>query len=219
MTVHVADLPLFPLPETVVFPGMTVPLVIFEERYKTMVRDCLEEERHRFVIVLAKPSARVSDGVVTSHKAGAYVDIMSVAENPDGTFNLLVYGQERCWVRDLDITSRPYFSIPDAPYPLERGNPNQEQVAAWDALDTFRDYAKQTFAFDGAMEQIEEALPSDPMHQASFICANIRVPAVSRQVLLEAPSLIERFGLAQKLMQERLQAHAKSAVPSPSLDI
>ena len=43
--------------------------------------------------------------------------------------------------------------------------------------------------------------------QASFVCANIRVPSDSRQVLLEAPSLSARFRLAQKLIYERLAAH------------
>lgn len=182
---------------------MTLPLFVFEERYKAMVRDCLEAQHHRFAIVLARPGARLSDGVVTPHEVGAYADILSVAENADGTFNLLVHGQGRCWVRDVDVSSHPYFSVGDAPYPLERGDPNAEQLAAWDALEVFREYAKQTFAFD-AVTQIEKAMPSDAVHQASFICANLRVPASSRQVLLEAPSLIGRFGLAQKLMQEQL---------------
>lgn len=205
-----ADLPLFPLPETVVFPGMTLPLHILEERYKAMVRDLLEEGRHRFVMVLQRPSARISDHVASAYGVGSYVDIVSLGENPDGTYNLLVHGQERCHVKDIDAVSHPYLSVPDHPYPLRRSDPNLEQIAAWDALDTFRAYAKKVFAFD-ALSQIEEALPHDPVHQASFICANIRVPAASRQVLLEAPSLVERFGLAQKLMQERLQAYGAAS--------
>jgi len=51
----VRRLPLFPLPETVVFPGLLIPLYIFEERYKQMVRDLLarSEDQRRFVITLA----------------------------------------------------------------------------------------------------------------------------------------------------------------------
>ena len=49
-----AKLPLFPLPETVVFPGMTLPLYIFEERYKRMVKDCVESNQRRLVIVLSQ---------------------------------------------------------------------------------------------------------------------------------------------------------------------
>ncbi|MBS3966024.1 MAG: hypothetical protein KGZ60_02045, partial [Truepera sp.] len=98
----------------------------------------------------------------------------------------------------------PYYSIEDRPYPLVRGDPNLEQVAAWDALDTFRRYA-QRFFDAGAQEQLEEAIPDDLVYQASFICANLRVPAVARQAMLEAPSLIARFQSAQRLMQEHLE--------------
>lgn len=200
-----APLPLFPLPETVVFPGMTIPLYIFEERYKQMVKDLLERDRPRLVIVLARPRGHLTDGTVAVYGVGAYVDLIKVAENMDGTYNILVHGQERCKVEAIDTTSHPYYSIDDRPYPLVRGDPNLERVAAWDALDTFRLYAKKFFTLS-AQEQLEEALPEDLVYQASFICANIRVPAASRQVMLEAPSLTERFQIAQKLMQERLEA-------------
>lgn len=201
--------PLFPLPETVIFPGMTIPLYIFEERYKQMVKDCLTNQP-RLVIVLSRPRAHLSDGAVPTHAVGAYVDIIKVAENMDGTYHILVHGQERCKVEAIDTTSHPYYSIEDRPYPLVRGDPNLEQVAAWDALDTFRRYA-QKFFDTSAQEQLEEAIPDDLVYQASFICANLRVPAVARQAMLEAPSLIARFQSAQRLMQERLETHESPA--------
>ncbi len=47
-------------------------------------------------------------------------------------------------------------------------------------------------------------MPEDLLYQASFICANIRIPSEHRQALLETPSLVERFQLATRLMRERL---------------
>lgn len=193
---------------------MTVPLYIFEERYKRMVKDLVDANERRFVIALAKRHAAISDGTVSICEVGSFVDIVSVTENTDGTYNIVVHGQERCKVavskevkiKSPDGSSSPLHYTQDEPYPLIRGDLNLERVAAWDALDLFRQYAKSFFAFD-ASKQIEEALPSDLLHQASFICANIRVPIQSRQVLLEAPSLADRFLLASKLMKERLEAH------------
>ena len=109
-------------------------------------------------------------------------------------------------VMEQDGTLRRLFFTDEGEWPLSRGDPNLEQVTAWDATEVFRDYAKTFFAFD-ALRHIDEALPDDLVYQASFICANIRVPVDSRQVLLEAPSLTGRFELAQKLMRERLAAH------------
>lgn len=206
----VAEVPLFPL-EVVVFPGMTVPIHVFEERYKRLVRFCLEHEHKRFVLVLVTHNAPIRDTPVGIAEMGALVDILSVQENSDGTFDLLVHGQERCRVDVLrredvleaDGGHRPLFFVDDAPTPVGRDDPNQEQVAAWDALDTFREYAAAYFA-DGAVSQVEANLPEEPLYQASFVCANMRVPLASRQVLLEAESLRERFELARKMMAEQL---------------
>jgi uncharacterized protein len=210
----VAALPLFPLPGTVVFPGMTVPLYIFEERYKRLVSLCLEQEKPRFVITLAKANEVIRDEETPFHQVGTVVHVLQVSQNPDGTYNILGHGQERCLVevsnredvRELDGSTRPLFFTEDADISLQRGDPNEERLAAWDALETFQKYAKQFFAFQAA-QQIEEVMPEDLVYQASFICANIRVPPDSRQVLLEAPSLIARFQLAQKLMLEQIAAH------------
>ena len=189
---------------------MTLPLFIFEERYKQMIKDCVDNNQRRIAIVLAKPQADISDVTASTHVVGSFTDILSVSENPDGTFYILVHGQERCRVGQVDDRSHPYFSIDNHPYKLERSDPNVEQVTAWDALETFRDYAKVFFAFD-AIKQIEDSLPEELIYQASFICANIRIPAEERQILLEAPSLIDRFRYAQKLMRERIESHEPAA--------
>lgn len=207
------DLPLFPLPELVVFPGMTLPLYIFEERYRRMVRDCVESNQRRIVLVLAQPVPEISDsselqGIM---HVGSYVDILSVMENADGTFHILTHGQGRCRVKpsrseavsaaDGAVSYLHYTE--DQPYPLERSDPNSERLAAWDALEVFHKYAERFFA-DTAREQLEEALPDDLLFQSSFICANVRLAASARQELLEAPSLIRRFSAAQRLMREQL---------------
>lgn len=208
-----SDLPLFPLPELVVFPGMTLPLFIFEERYRKMVRDCVEANQRRIVLALANTGAQISDApeLAGVAKVGSYVDILSVMENADGTFNILTHGQGRCHIRstrsesvtgaDGSVSSLHYAE--DLPYPLGRSDLNSERLAAWDALEVFREYARSFFA-DSAQAQLEEALPDELLFQASFICANIRLAASARQELLEAPSLIGRFSAAQRYMREQL---------------
>ncbi len=180
-----------------------------------MIRDCVEDNQRRVALVLAGPEAQISDVSELQGIAGvgSFVDILSVMENPDGTFNVLTHGQERCYIKLTDSepvtapdgsTSQLHFTE-DLPYPLERDDPNRERLAAWDALEVFREYA-QTFFAEGAQAQLEEALPEDLLFQASFICANLRLPAGERQGLLEAPSLIERFSAAQRRMQNQLQS-------------
>ena len=106
-------------------------------------------------------------------------------------------------VPERDGSSRPLYCSDYREAPLQRDDPNEERVVAWDALDTFRHYARAVFAVD-AQGQIDANLPEDLLYQASFVCANVRAPSASRQVLLEAPSLVARFRLVQKLMEERI---------------
>ncbi len=185
-----------------------------------MIRDCVAENQRRVALVLAGPEAQISDvpelqGIA---EVGSFVDILSVMENADGTFNVLTHGQGRCHIRlsrSEDVTA-PNGSTDqlhyteDLPYPLGRSDPNSERLAAWDALEVFREYAQAFFA-EGAQAQLEEALPEDLLFQASFICANLRLPVSERQALLEAPSLIERFGGAQRRMQGQLQSNLEPA--------
>ena len=206
-------LPIFPL-DVVAFPGMTVPLYVFEARYRRLVRFVLEQEQKRFVLALARPRGLDADAAAIAD-VGTVMDVVRVEERADGTFELLAHAQERTRVApteredvpEPDGVTRPlYFTAVD-PWPLQRDDPNEERIAAWDALEAFRRYAATVFAFD-AQEQIDANLPEDPLFQASLVCANVRVPSASRQVLLEAPSLLARFALAQKLIEERLAAHA-----------
>ena len=178
----------------------------------------------RIVLVLANPDAQAVPELPGIAAVGSFVDILSVLENPDGTFNVLTHGQERCRVEPApsetvaapDGTLSQLLFTEEVPYPLGRGDPNSERLAAWDALETFRDYAR-TFFPDEVQAQLEEALPDDLLFQASFICANLRLPADERQELLEAPSLVDRFGAAQRRMREQLANGGPSGGPRAEL--
>jgi uncharacterized protein len=209
------ELPVFPL-DVVAFPGMTVPLYVFEARYRKMVKWVVDNEPKRFVITLTRPHEGVADGAPPIARIGTAMDVLQLNENPDGTFEMLAHAQERVSVHivrsedvpERDGSSRPLYFSEYREAPLLREDPNEERIAAWDALDTFRRYAASLYAVDPE-GQIDGNVPDDLLYQASFVCANLRVPAASRQVLLEAPTLTARFRLAQKLMEERLAAHAR----------
>jgi uncharacterized protein len=206
------ELPVFPL-DVVAFPGMTVPLFVFEARYRRLVEYVLEHEPKRFVLVLSRQHEGVGDGTPPMHRVGTAMDVLQLSENPDGTYELLAHGQERVAlhitrredVPERDGSTRPLYFTEYKEARLQREDPNEERVVAWDALDTFRRYASAVYA-EGAQQQVDANLPEDLLYQASFVCANVRVPSASRQVLLEAPSLSARFRLAQKLMEERIKA-------------
>ena len=195
---------------------MRVPLYVFEARYRELVRYCLEQETPQFLIALGKSAETLHDSDLPFYDTACLVKILELAENPDGTYYLQAYAQERCklsitkkeMIQDQDSVARPLFFSELEPFPLERNDPNLERVVAWDTVTVFRDYVK-TFFTKPVAQTAEKSLPEEIDLQASFICANIRIPAEERQRLLEAVSLTKRLELAQMMMQERLAAHVR----------
>ncbi len=86
------ELPLFPL-NVVLFPGMRLPLHIFEERYKAMIGDCVEREAP-FGIVLIREGPEVG-GPAAPHSVGTTARIAQVQRLEEGRMNLLTLGEKR----------------------------------------------------------------------------------------------------------------------------
>lgn len=207
------ELAVFPL-DLVVFPGQSVPLVVFEARYKRLVRHVLELDEPRFVIARGR-----RDDTAPFDDVGTVVHVVELAERPDGTFTLTGHGRERvrtAVARREDVAEpeggrRPLYFTLEEPLPLRRDDPNEERLAAWDALEGFRRYAETFFVGDAA-RLVDAHVPEDLLYQASFVCANLRVESEERQTLLAAPSLVERFRRAERLMAARVAAHAPADV-------
>src|SRR5438045_9705996 len=101
-------LSLFPL-NTVLFPGMPLPLHIFEERYKLMIGRCIEEERP-FGVVLIQSGPEVG-GPAVPHLVGTTAHIAAVKHADDGRMNLIAIGQERFQILEV-VRQAPYLIAP-----------------------------------------------------------------------------------------------------------
>jgi Lon protease-like protein len=96
-------IPLFPL-HTVLFPGGMLPLNVFEERYRALVR-----ERVDFGVVLIRQGSEVGAGRAEDlHEIGTVATLERVEALADGRFSVLARGVERFRLRSLDH-SRPYL--------------------------------------------------------------------------------------------------------------
>src|SRR5712671_54089 len=102
-------LPLFPL-GTVLYPGLLLPLHIFEDRYRQLVRDLLagREPRQFGVIAIRKGRETGIDGVSALYEIGCTATLRRVMEHPDGRFELVTAGAQRFRLASLDH-SRPYL--------------------------------------------------------------------------------------------------------------
>jgi Lon protease-like protein len=96
---RVSDIPLFPL-NVVLMPGAPLPLHIFEDRYKQMVNECLEQESE-FGMVLADESG--------TRRVGCTARIVELVERyEDGRMLILVEGSRRFKLNSI-LTGKPYY--------------------------------------------------------------------------------------------------------------
>jgi Lon protease-like protein len=106
----VSRLPLFPL-GTVLFPGVLLPLHVFEERYRRLVRDLLvapHEERAFGVVAIREGREVGADGVRALHPVGCVARLARAEPYPDGRFDIVTTGAQRFRLEALD-DSRAYL--------------------------------------------------------------------------------------------------------------
>ena len=146
------DLPLFPL-DTVLFPGMVLPLHIFEERYKLMIDRCLKEEQ-AFGVVLIREGREVGSPAIP-HVVGTTALIANASRLQDGRMNIITIGSERFRIRTLRH-DRPYLSGEAEPWPLDDAADERAQELAEPVRALFRHYLGLLVQAEGHRIEIEE---------------------------------------------------------------
>lgn len=101
------ELPLFPL-NSVLCPGIALPLHIFEDRYRAMVRHCLETTSP-FGVVLIREGSEVGAGSISFTGVGTIAEIRDAGTYDDGRYDLLVVGTRRFEIRRVLSGRRPYL--------------------------------------------------------------------------------------------------------------
>jgi Lon protease-like protein len=178
--------PLFPL-RIVVLPGELVPLHIFEERYKTMIGECLEEEREFGIVWVA------DDGL---KEVGCTVSITELLERTeDGRMNILTRGS---------APFRLLRRIEDLPYPagaielLEDDLEDPDAEAAEGAHERYADL----------VERVTDSRP-DPEELAEMgayaMAATVELPLEAKQKLLELRSEDERLRAVGELLSAAMK--------------
>lgn len=144
--------PMFPL-GTVLFPGESIPLHIFEERYRQLTADCLAADG-RFGIVLIERGSEVGGGE-TRVDSGTLVEITGARETPDGRWALLVTGVQRIKVARW---------LADDPYPLA-------EIEPWDDGESAETWAEAAGTPLGAFDRQRVLAASSPAARRALLDA------------------------------------------------
>jgi len=84
------ELPIFPLPNVVLFPNMALPLHIFEERYKRMMHDCLKSDRYLGIFLLQKGWEEAAEPL--PYEVGGFGQVVRAVKLPTGNYEIVVRG-------------------------------------------------------------------------------------------------------------------------------
>ncbi|GLC28453.1 LON peptidase substrate-binding domain-containing protein [Roseisolibacter agri] len=193
-----ARLPLFPLP-LVLFPGATLPLHVFEPRYRALLADC-ERGDGRFGIVLSAGSEPPRAGAV-----GCVAELRDVVTLPDGRSNILVEGAERFAVARLVESETAYLVAEVRPWTDEPEPDAHDTLRTLDAgtREAFQRVARAARAIADDGDPIPD-LPSDPAALSFAIAAAVELELGTRQRLLSSRSAVARLREVHEMLTRAL---------------
>ena len=188
------DLPLFPL-NVVLYPGMSLPLRVFEERYKQMMNRCLEGDM-TFGVVLIKSGKEVG-GAAMPFEIGTVARIMDVVPQGGGRMLVSAVGEEVFRIVNIQqITPYMVGSIEV----LERTEESAPEELTTRVVGHFRTYRSLLASLRGMREGTVD-LDKDPERLSYTVAAELMVGTREKQGLLETSSATVRLEEELKLLQ------------------
>lgn len=203
---ELAELPVFPLPNAVLFPGVSIGLHLFEPRYRAMMRHCLEKGPRAIAIAQLKAGFEAAyEGQPAIHEVAGAGRIVSHRGNADGTFDLILEGTQRVRLHELPF-------VP--PFRRARAETLAEVVKderAWRTQTAELARQLQAVARASSVPIAPPRLDGPPGRVLdALIDAAVRDPA-KRQALLEALDLDSRWKLFSEIAGSDLEKVADRA--------
>jgi len=223
MTV-IDSLPLFPLSDVVLLPDSSVPLFIFEPRYRQMTRDALAGAQQIGMVTVRPDSVDAMAGDPPIFLVGCLGRIAHAQERPDGTFHMLLVGETRFRILSEQARAgeRLYRSarvvlledqMPTSP--TEHALLDRRRVELIDLLARF------VRGLAGSIEDPARTLSSferlEPVALVNAIAQSIPFRPIERQQILESDSLLDRFEVTSDLLRFKLAESGAGDLASPRL--
>jgi Lon protease-like protein len=194
------ELPLFPL-NSVLFPGTTLPLHIFEERYKLMIGRCLES-KSPFGVLLIRSGNEVGE-VAEPFEMGTTARIVRVQHLDEGRMNLVCLGEQRF---------RLSRSVSETPYLVGEvellQSTDAEGAEVKDLADTvaalFGEYYRLYLAVSNQWTR-QIAMPEAAGELADFVASRLAVSTWTKQQLLEELSVRRRLEMEMETLSEAIR--------------
>ena len=185
----------------VLFPGMALPIHVFEERYKDMIGRCLEQ-KSSFGVALIKSGLEAGEPA-TPFEVGTAAAIAQVQYLPEGRLNLVAVGQAR--FRILRITQEtPYLVAEVENLSDVIGDDSNLTDTAETVSALFAEYYRLFLALSGQWLRTL-GLPGNPITLADFVAGRLPADNTVKQELLETLSISRRLSREADILGESIR--------------
>ena len=208
----VRELPLFPLPDVVLFPQEVLPLHIFEHRYCMMLRSVLESDR-RFGVVRWDPETK------SMAQIGCCAEILQCQTEVDDRSNIVTLGQQR--FRVLDIVREAPYIVAMVAWVEDEACDEDLNPLAGDVQKALRDVVDLSAKLLGNGTSLPDDLPDLPRELSYWVGGHLGgAVADHQQQLLELTSTSERLQLEFDLLDHtRRQLAARTVLQDTFKDL
>lgn len=192
---EIMEMPLFPL-NVVLFPGMVLPLHIFEPRYREMVNRCIDE-RIPFGVVLIEEGQEIGE-TAKPHMIGTAARIVRVDRMPDGQMNVTTVGVQRFRILELDY-SHSYLSAKVTQFPAVNGGTKIAETMVHKVRPMIMEYVDLLSKASQTDLRLDR-LPEDPMTLAYLVAIALQVDNEHKQKLLALAGVPEMLDYERHLL-------------------
>jgi Lon protease-like protein len=210
-------LPLFPL-GTVLYPGLVLPLHIFEDRYRQLVSELQAgpEPRQLGIIAIREGRETGEAGVSSLYEVGCTATLEQVEEYEDGRFDLVTVGEQRFRLAGLD-DSRPYLQGSVEFLAEDTGDEAAAALAVAAVQQAFHGYLNALAERGGTRITVAE-LPDEPVLLSYVVAASVIVDLPAKQALLAEPDAERRLTAERALLARETSVLRKlPSTPAPDL--
>ena len=206
------ELPLFPLP-VVLFPGMPMPLHIFEERYRKMLSD-IRAGDNLFGLAYFDAASSNTD-MPPAGQIGCVAEVTESQGLPDGRSNILAVGVVRFEAESYLDRGDPYLVVRPKFFEDDNENESSLMTNSHEVANMFMRVANSIRVINDERGNLPDISDTDPQRLSFLVAAAMEIEPATKQELLELRSTSERLGRLRDLLarvvhnyEERARLHS-----------
>src|SRR5690606_12230780 len=197
-------LPILPLRNTVLFPGVVIPITVGRDKSIKLVKEAYKGDRT--IGVVSQKDMEIEEPTLTQlHKVGTVANIIKILQMPDGNTTVIIQGKQRFKLIEL-IQSEPYIKAKVERFPEDKPKTSSKEFKA--LISSIKELALQVI-------QLSPHLPSEagiaikniesPTFLVNFISSNLSLEMIDKQDLLEMKDFVKRAKLLLEHLTTEIQ--------------